>query len=137
MSITDTTLSVSQCELQSDGSAVPLTVDPGGSATVTGVVFRSSEGDITAVSVLEGGSLTVAISQLVGADGSSDPFPCDGALPDCVEEHAGSVAIDGPVVITSASPLVCDSVTGECLIPTSSSNDRRCVRMEHAPQTME
>eukprot|EP01046_Picozoa_sp_COSAG06_P002710 COSAG06_NODE_98_length_24155_cov_29.681784_17_plen_151_part_00 len=110
-------LSVSQCELQSDGSSVPLTVESGGSATVTGVVFHSSAGDITAVSVSDGGSMTVGESQLVGADGSSDPFPCDGTLPDCVSAHAGPGAVDvaGPASITLASPLVCDVGTGECL----------------------
>ena len=118
VSMTAGTLSVSQCELQSDGTSVPLTIESGGSATVTGVAFRSgswSAGDITAVSVVEGGSLTVGESQLVGADGSSDPFPCDGTLPDCAAEHAGSVVVDGPAVITLASPLVCDVGTGECL----------------------
>ena len=108
------TVSVSACELQSDGSSVPLTVESGGSATVTGVIFRSSAGDITAVSVSEGGSLTVGESQLVGADGSSDRFPCEGTLPDCVGVHAGSVDVDGPAAITLASPLVCDMVTGAC-----------------------
>ena len=105
-----------QCELRSDGSSVPLAVEAGGSATVTGVMFRSTAGDdITAVSVEEGGSLSVADSQLVKADGSADPFPCDGTLPDCVGAHAGAVAVDGPAAITLASPLVCDAVTGECL----------------------
>ena len=40
VSITAATLSASQCELQSDGTSVPLTVESGGSAT--GVEFRSS-----------------------------------------------------------------------------------------------
>eukprot|EP01046_Picozoa_sp_COSAG06_P002703 COSAG06_NODE_98_length_24155_cov_29.681784_10_plen_496_part_00 len=106
---------LSQCELLSDGSTVPLTVESGGSVTVTGVVFRSSVGDITAVSLSDGGSLTVGDSQLIAADGSSDPFPCDGTLPDCTGAHVGSVVVDGPSVINMASPLVCDVGTGECL----------------------
>ena len=112
VSITDGTLSVSQCELQSDGSSVPLMVESGASATVTGVVFRSSAGDITALSVAEGGSLTVGDSQLVGADGSSDPFPCDGALPNCAGTHDGAVDVEGPSAINMAAPLVCDATTG-------------------------
>ena len=82
---------------------------------MSGVVFRSSVGDITAISVADGGSLTVGESQLVGADGSSSPFPCDGTLPDCAGAHDGSVVVNGPVAITLASPLVCNVGTGECL----------------------
>ena len=114
VSIAAGTLSVSQCELQSDGLTVPLTIESGGSATVTGVVFRSSVDDITAVSVSDGGSLTVGESQLVGVDGRSDPFPCDGTLPNCVHAHVGPVDVAGPVAITLGSPLVCDAPTGEC-----------------------
>ena len=126
VSITAGTVSVSQCELQSDGSTVPLTVESGGSATVTGVVFRSSAGDITAVSVSDSGSLTVGESQLVGAHGSSNPFPCDGTLPDCVGAHAGSVVAQGPLAINMASPLVCDTEFGTCLsVPAS----LRCLYM--------
>lgn len=40
VSITAATLSASQCEMQSDGSSVPLTVGSGGSATVMGTIFR-------------------------------------------------------------------------------------------------
>ena len=93
LSIADGTLSVSGCELRSDGSSVPLTVGSGGSATVTGTVFRSSGGDITAVSVSDGGSLTVGSSELIGADGSADPFPCDGTLPDEWQPIMGSWAL--------------------------------------------
>eukprot|EP01046_Picozoa_sp_COSAG06_P051428 COSAG06_NODE_8383_length_2190_cov_1.127212_1_plen_690_part_01 len=42
VSITAATLSASQCELQSDGSSIPLMVESSGSATVTNVIFRSS-----------------------------------------------------------------------------------------------
>jgi len=115
VSVTAGTVSVSACELQSDGSIVPLTIETGGSAVVTGGVFRSSVGDVTAVSVAAGGSLTVGASQLVGVDGSSAPFPCDGTLPDCAGAHVGSVDVAGPVAVTLASPLVCDVGTGECL----------------------
>eukprot|EP01046_Picozoa_sp_COSAG06_P002765 COSAG06_NODE_101_length_24097_cov_15.305150_4_plen_1590_part_00 len=115
ISITAATLSMSGCELQSDGSYVPLTVESGGSVMVSDAIFRSSTGDITAALVSEEGILTVGASQLVSADGSSDPFPCDGTLPDCVREHGGLVEVAGPAAITLASPLVCDVVTGECL----------------------
>eukprot|EP01051_Picozoa_sp_SAG22_P003849 SAG22_NODE_194_length_15610_cov_1280.270776_3_plen_148_part_00 len=46
------------------------------------------------VSVAEGGSFTVGESQLVGADGGSDPFPCDGKLPTCAGAHDGSVVVE-------------------------------------------
>eukprot|EP01051_Picozoa_sp_SAG22_P001635 SAG22_NODE_66_length_22936_cov_626.714279_20_plen_1767_part_00 len=71
-------VTISGGELQSAGSSVPLTIEADGVATVTETVFRSTAGDITAVSVAEGGSLTVGESQLVGADGSADPFPAAG-----------------------------------------------------------
>eukprot|EP01051_Picozoa_sp_SAG22_P002430 SAG22_NODE_107_length_19899_cov_24.034141_7_plen_1894_part_00 len=106
---------ISGAELQSDGSSVPLTVESNGMGTVTQTVFRSTAGDITAVSVAEGGNMTVGESQLVDADGSVDPFPCDGTLPDCVGEHDGSVVVEGPSAINMAAPLVCDVETSECL----------------------
>ena len=53
------------------------------------------------VSVADGGSLTVGESQLVGVDGSSDPFPCDGTLPDCVGVHVGTVDVAGPAVMAA------------------------------------
>ena len=56
VSIVAGTLSVSPRELRSDGSSVPLTVGRTGTATVTGVVFRSSAGNFTAVSVMDGGA---------------------------------------------------------------------------------
>ena len=65
VSITAATLSASQCEMRSDGTTVPLAVESGGSVTLTGVVFRSTAGDITAVSVSDGGNLTVGESQLI------------------------------------------------------------------------
>eukprot|EP01051_Picozoa_sp_SAG22_P000797 SAG22_NODE_25_length_30107_cov_28.456412_18_plen_1854_part_00 len=105
---------ISGVELQSDGSSMPLTVEADGAATVTATTFRSTADDITAVSVAEGGSLTVGESQLVGADGSTDPFPCDGRLPDCAGEHDGSVVVAGPSAINMAAPLVCDVETREC-----------------------
>eukprot|EP01051_Picozoa_sp_SAG22_P009903 SAG22_NODE_858_length_6831_cov_25.965538_7_plen_1155_part_01 len=109
------TLSLSAVELQSNGDSVPLAVESGGAATVTETTFRSAAGDITAVSVAEGGSMTVGGSQLVGADGSADPFPCDGTWPVCAEEHDGPVVVQGLAAITMAAPLVCDAETGECL----------------------
>jgi hypothetical protein len=109
-------LSLSECQLQSDGSSVPLTVQAGGSATVRASEFQSTAGDdITAVSVDEGGTLTVGQSQLVHADGRADPFPCNGTLPTCAEVRAGPVEVAGPAVVTLASPLVCDALTGECI----------------------
>ena len=111
----ESSLTISGSELQSDGTSVPLTIESGGAATVTATVFRSTAGDITAVSVAEGGSLSVGESQLVGADGSTDPFPCDGTMPDCAGEHAGSVVVEGPSAVNMAAPLVCDVETGECL----------------------
>jgi hypothetical protein len=109
-------LSLSQCHLQNDGSSVPLTVQAGGSATVRATEFQSVAGDdITAVSVDAGGSVIVGQSQLVHADGRADPFPCNGTLPACVEVHAGPVEVVGPAVVTLASPLVCDVLTGQCL----------------------
>eukprot|EP01050_Picozoa_sp_SAG11_P013572 SAG11_NODE_1595_length_4611_cov_7.390957_2_plen_152_part_00 len=54
-------------------------------------------------------------SQLIKADGSTDPFSCDGTLPDCVGEHDGSVVLEGPSAINMAAPLVCDVETRECL----------------------
>eukprot|EP01051_Picozoa_sp_SAG22_P013146 SAG22_NODE_1443_length_4412_cov_46.750058_3_plen_792_part_00 len=107
-------VTISGAELQSDGSSVPLTIESGGAATVTATTFRSSDGDITAVAVAAGGSLTVGGSRLVGADGRVDPFPCDGTVPTCVGVHTGSVTVDGPAVVNTAAPLVCDAVSGEC-----------------------
>eukprot|EP01050_Picozoa_sp_SAG11_P003025 SAG11_NODE_162_length_13962_cov_19.035562_14_plen_1172_part_01 len=86
-------VTISQVELQSDGSSVPLTVESSGTATVTEATFRSTAGDLTAVSVAVGGNMTVGESHLIKADGSVDPFPCDGTLPDCVGEHDGSVVV--------------------------------------------
>ena len=57
----------------------------------------------------------VGESHLNKADGSVDPFPCDGTLPDCVGEHDGSVVVEGPSAVNMAAPLVCDVETGECL----------------------
>eukprot|EP01051_Picozoa_sp_SAG22_P001692 SAG22_NODE_69_length_22779_cov_71.088139_16_plen_82_part_00 len=69
--------------------------------------------------------MTLGDSQLVGADGSADPFPCDGALPDCVGVHAGSVVVEGMAAVTLASPLVCDGGAGR--VCTSVSIDTWCV----------
>eukprot|EP01051_Picozoa_sp_SAG22_P017561 SAG22_NODE_2739_length_2261_cov_1.708603_2_plen_346_part_00 len=112
------TITTLDSELKSDGSVVLLTVEPGAAATVGQTVFRSMAGDITAVSVAEGASLTVSESRLVGASGAGpdiDHFPCDGTLPNCAGAHAGAVVVEGPSTVTLASPLVCDVETGECL----------------------
>ena len=66
------TVTISGAELRSDGSSVPLAVEAGGAATVAATTFRSTAGDITAVSVAEGASLTVGGSRLVKADGGAD-----------------------------------------------------------------
>eukprot|EP01047_Picozoa_sp_COSAG01_P004383 COSAG01_NODE_144_length_24108_cov_11.490441_32_plen_430_part_00 len=108
-------LGVSHCELRSDGTAVPLVVGAAAMATVTQTTFRSTAGSITAVSVVAGGNLTVSASQLVRADGHTDPFPCDGTLPRCAGAHAGSVEVGGPTAVTMAAPLVCDAASGRCL----------------------
>lgn len=111
-----TLLSLRQCQLQSDGSSIPLTVQAGGSATVRASEFQSTAGDdITAVSVDADGTITVGESQLVHADGRADPLPCNGTLPTCMGVHAAPVEVAGPAVITLASPLVCDALTGECI----------------------
>ena len=59
--------------------------------------------------------MMVGESQLIKADGSADPFPCDGMLPDCAGGHDGSVVVKGPSAINMAAPLVCDVETGKCL----------------------
>eukprot|EP01052_Picozoa_sp_SAG31_P009570 SAG31_NODE_505_length_14757_cov_20.172943_15_plen_1119_part_00 len=115
ISVSGGSVMISDAELQSDGSSVPLTIESGGAATVTSTTIRSNDGDIIAVSVAEGGSLMVGGSQLVGADGTADPFPCDGTLPDCAGEHDGSVVVEGPSAVNMAAPLVCDMETGDCL----------------------
>ena len=101
------TAKISDSEVQTDGVSMPLVVESGGVATVAKTVFRSTAGNITVASVADGGSLTVGASQLVGADGSSRLFPCDGTLPDCAGEHDGSVVMQGPSTINMAAPLVC------------------------------
>eukprot|EP01052_Picozoa_sp_SAG31_P077655 SAG31_NODE_37055_length_307_cov_4.788462_1_plen_60_part_01 len=58
--------------------------------------------------------MTVSGSQLVGARGSTVPFPCDGTLPHCVAEHDGSAVVEVPSMISTVAPLVCDVETGEC-----------------------
>merc|ERR1711871_1486069 len=92
-----------------------LRIEPAGVVTVTHTVFRSTlQSNFTVVSVVEGGSMTVGGSQLVRVDGGTDPFPCDGPLPNC-GEHDGSVVVDGPLAINMLyGPLVCDVETGEC-----------------------
>ena len=65
--------------------------------------------------------MTVGESHLIKADGSGDPFPCDGTLPDCVGEHDGSVVVEGPSAVNMAAPLVCDVETGEYLSDLASS----------------
>ena len=59
--------------------------------------------------------MTVGESHLIKGDGSVDPFPCDGTLPDCAGEHDGSVVVEGLAAINMVAPLVCDVGTGECL----------------------
>ena len=111
-------LVVSECQLQSDGSSVPLIVQASGVATVRASEFQSiasDDGDITMASMDEGGSLIVSQSQLVHVDERADPFPCNGTLPTCASVHAKPVEITGPAIVTLASPLVCDPMTGECL----------------------
>ena len=111
-------LSMSGCQLQSDGSTVPLTIQVGGVATVRASEFQSianDDRDITMISMDAGGSLNVSQSQLVHVDGRADPFPCNGTLPTCASVHTKPVEINGPAMVTLTSPLVCDPMTGECL----------------------
>ena len=103
----------------SDGATAPLTVESRGTATVTSTVFRSTAGVTTAATVAAGGSLTFGSSQLVGADGSADPFPCDGSTssrhhddPHTGPHARGSVTVASPASINTAALLVCDAVTG-------------------------
>eukprot|EP01050_Picozoa_sp_SAG11_P056313 SAG11_NODE_34871_length_269_cov_1.494118_1_plen_70_part_10 len=49
------TVTITGAELQSDGSSVPLAIESNGMGRVTQTVFRSTAGDITAVSVAVGG----------------------------------------------------------------------------------
>jgi hypothetical protein len=95
-------------------------------ATVTQTTFRSTAGSITAVSVVAGGTLTVSASQLVRADGHTDPFPCDGTLPRCAGAHAGPVEVGGPTAVTMAAPLVCDAASGRCLADLCVANHVSC-----------
>ena len=70
---------------------------------------------LACLTVADGGRVTVSDSRLVGADGSSVPFPCDGMSDTCRGVHDGPVVVDGPVVIGLAAPLVCDAISGQCL----------------------
>eukprot|EP01052_Picozoa_sp_SAG31_P023968 SAG31_NODE_2010_length_6670_cov_3.036220_4_plen_1142_part_00 len=106
---------ISRSELRSDGASVPLTVNLGSETSVTRTTFQSTQGNITAVVVNEGGRMTVDTSRLVDVNGDANPLPCDGTLPTCTAEHYGTAVADGPVVLTTSSPLVCDADTGNCL----------------------
>jgi hypothetical protein len=124
-------LALAQCELQSDGSSVPLTVESGGNAIVTDTVVRSTAGDITAVVVSNGGRLSVAESRLANADDSTDQFPCDGSLAvdvtllTCDGPHTGLVVVDvSSVISTVVQPLVCDAATGHSLSDLCAIPDR-------------
>ena len=67
---------------------------------------------LACLTVADGGRVTVSDSRLVGADGSSVPFPCDGMSGACRGVHDGAVVVDRPVVIEMAAPLVCDTSLG-------------------------
>ena len=97
-----------------------LTVQSGGAATATGTSFQSTNDTLPTaspwtvqvlVSVEDGGSLAVTDSQLVAADGSTDPLPCDGAAATCAAPHAGTVELAGPAKMRKGVPLVCDAAS--------------------------
>jgi hypothetical protein len=105
-------LSMSDCDVTSDGDSVPLTIEAGGAATVIATTFQSTQGDGTfeVVSVARGGSLSAADCTIVVAGGHAIPFPCDagdGVAPDCSGPHTGAVAVDGPAGVSAAWPLIC------------------------------
>eukprot|EP01052_Picozoa_sp_SAG31_P015756 SAG31_NODE_1021_length_10327_cov_17.940653_2_plen_610_part_00 len=94
-----------------------FTIESGGTLSMDQSILttrRPSDADVYVMTIDAGGSLTVSSSQLIHADGSADPFPCDGTLPDCANEHGGPVSVIGPSVLGMVAPLVCDVETGEC-----------------------
>jgi hypothetical protein len=119
--ITDTSLSFAA------GVQTGLDVQSGGAATATGSTFTVAEETTVAVSIEEGGQFTVASSRLVGAGGSTTPYPCNGTLDTCA--LACIAPYDGPAVVVgmagAAAPVVCDAATGVCLTdPHSDCNGR-------------
>eukprot|EP01046_Picozoa_sp_COSAG06_P021370 COSAG06_NODE_1603_length_8956_cov_6.771029_3_plen_1532_part_00 len=86
-----------------------LTVQPGGSVTVTNTHFVAAQG--VAISLLGDGSLSVESSQVTHAGGSPTPIPCDGTGTTCASSHQGSVVVSGPADL---SRLVCDAETQAC-----------------------
>ena len=111
-------LTIVNSELTSDESqmslTVPLTVSNGAAVAVNNTVFRSLGRSISMVSVAAAGSFSVESSELVSADGLSNPFPCDGQIPSCTSLHRGAVSVSSLMTITTASPLVCSLETGQC-----------------------
>eukprot|EP01050_Picozoa_sp_SAG11_P016529 SAG11_NODE_2265_length_3604_cov_1.956646_2_plen_673_part_00 len=100
-----------------------LTVQSGGAATATSTTFQST-GDAlptvapwivqVLVSVEEGGAFTVADSQLMAADNSTTPMPCDGTGATCDAPRVGTVEVVGPAKMRKGVPLVCDAGSEEC-----------------------
>eukprot|EP01050_Picozoa_sp_SAG11_P016545 SAG11_NODE_2270_length_3595_cov_15.410755_1_plen_693_part_00 len=87
-----------------------LTVQSGGTASLTSTALATSgNDDMLVVRVDGGGRFSVQGSTLVRADGSSDPLPCDGDLASqtCTSGHDGETRMDGPIEIRANSPLVC------------------------------
>jgi hypothetical protein len=67
LAVTSGALAITSCELVD----TPLTLDDGGSATITGTTFRSTAaGDFAVLSAAAGASFTVSGSELVGAPSS-------------------------------------------------------------------
>eukprot|EP01052_Picozoa_sp_SAG31_P022981 SAG31_NODE_1859_length_7052_cov_4.965051_1_plen_1196_part_00 len=101
-----------------------LTVQSGGAATATSTTFQST-GDAlptvapwivqVLVSVEEGGAFTVADSQLVAADNSTSPMPCDGTGAMCDAPHVGTVEVVRPTKMRKGVPLVCDVDSAQCV----------------------
>ena len=95
-------------------------VQQDGSATATGSTFQAAVNSTIAVTVAEGGQFSVGDSHLVTADGTTNPFPCDGtmtiappATATCATPHFGLVQLSVPTV-WFAIPLVCDVTNGQC-----------------------
>eukprot|EP01051_Picozoa_sp_SAG22_P014442 SAG22_NODE_1754_length_3656_cov_4.574360_2_plen_852_part_00 len=127
VSITGSNLTFAQ-----PSNAPKLTVQSGGSLLLTQTTLAIdgesaiSEGpnglnDFTSLGmrtwmlrVEEGGNVTVQNCQMQRADGTTDPFPCDGARGVCTRSHDGSVEVSGFVEINVAAPLVCN-LLGECV----------------------
>lgn len=81
-----------------------------GSTLISSTTLATSDNANTLlIRVDDGGQIAVQGNTLARADGSSDPFPCDGnlAAQTCSSPHVDQASIDGPIEIRANSPLVC------------------------------